>query len=162
MLYHCATASLRYGIHCATCWYFLAVSVATGRDIPAVSVINGWDFPAVSSYLPGFPSHICSYWVWDFPAVSVIPRGDFLALIFLARRNVKSLPPETRRPGFSGCSFSGMWNLKNSMCSRQIVLVLTGGFSVLNYGIFWWEAKTKRLFSQCYICRLKVFIACYF
>jgi hypothetical protein len=35
------------------------------------------------------------------------------------------------------------------MGSRQIVLVSTAGFSVLNTGIFWWEAKTKRLFSQC-------------
>ncbi len=35
------------------------------------------------------------------------------------------------------------------MGSRQIVLVSTAGFSVLNTGIFWREAKTKRLFSQC-------------
>jgi hypothetical protein len=44
------------------------------------------------------------------------------------------------------------------MGSRQIVLVSTAGFSVLNTGIFWREAKTKRLFSQCilfqfiYVC----------
>jgi hypothetical protein len=35
------------------------------------------------------------------------------------------------------------------MGNRQIVLVSTAGFSVLNKGIFWREAKTKRLFSQC-------------
>jgi hypothetical protein len=35
------------------------------------------------------------------------------------------------------------------MGSRQIVLVSTARFSVLNTGIFWREAKTKRLFSQC-------------
>ena len=35
------------------------------------------------------------------------------------------------------------------MGSRQIVLVSTAGFSVLNTGIFWREAKTKRLFSLC-------------
>jgi hypothetical protein len=35
------------------------------------------------------------------------------------------------------------------MGSRQTVLVSTAGFSVLNTGIFWREAKTKRLFSQC-------------
>jgi hypothetical protein len=35
------------------------------------------------------------------------------------------------------------------MSSRQIVLLSTAGFSVLNTGIFWREAKTKRLFSQC-------------
>jgi hypothetical protein len=35
------------------------------------------------------------------------------------------------------------------MGGRQIVLVSTGGFSVLNTGNFWREAKTKRLFSQC-------------
>jgi hypothetical protein len=39
------------------------------------------------------------------------------------------------------------------MGSRQIVLVSTAGFSVLNMGIFWQEAKTKRLFSQCTIDR---------
>jgi hypothetical protein len=35
------------------------------------------------------------------------------------------------------------------MGSRQIVLVSTAEISVLNAGIFWREAKTKRLFSQC-------------
>jgi hypothetical protein len=35
------------------------------------------------------------------------------------------------------------------MGSMQIVLVYTAGISVLNAGIFWREAKTKRLFSQC-------------
>jgi hypothetical protein len=35
------------------------------------------------------------------------------------------------------------------MGSRQIVLVSTAGISVLNAGIFWQEAKTKRPFSQC-------------
>ncbi len=35
------------------------------------------------------------------------------------------------------------------MGSRQIVLVSTAGISVLNAGIFWREAKPKRLFSQC-------------
>jgi hypothetical protein len=35
------------------------------------------------------------------------------------------------------------------MGSRQIVLVSTAGISVLNAGIFWREAKTKRLFLQC-------------
>jgi hypothetical protein len=42
-----------------------------------------------------------------------------------------------------------MGDLKNCMGSRQIVLVSTAGMSVLNAGIFWREAKTKRLFSQC-------------
>ncbi len=35
------------------------------------------------------------------------------------------------------------------MGSRQIVLISTAGFSVLDTEIFWREAKTKRLFSQC-------------
>jgi hypothetical protein len=35
------------------------------------------------------------------------------------------------------------------MGGRQIVLVSTAGFSVLNTGIFRREAKTKRVFSQC-------------
>jgi hypothetical protein len=38
------------------------------------------------------------------------------------------------------------------MGSRQIVLVSTAGFSVLNARIFWQEAKTKRFFSQCTVC----------
>jgi hypothetical protein len=43
-----------------------------------------------------------------------------------------------------------MGNLKKLYWgSRQIVPVSTAGFSVLNTGIFWREAKTKRLFSQC-------------
>jgi hypothetical protein len=36
------------------------------------------------------------------------------------------------------------------MGGRKIVLVSTAGFSVLYTVIFWWEAKTKRLFSQCW------------
>jgi hypothetical protein len=28
-------------------------------------------------------------------------------------------------------------------------LVSAAGFSILGNGIFWWKAKTKRLFSQC-------------
>ncbi len=67
----------------------------------------------------------------DFPTVSVVFGRDFPAVAFLA------------------------WGiLKNSMGGRQIVLVSTTGFSVLNTGIFWREAKTKRLFSQCTLTRL--------
>jgi hypothetical protein len=40
------------------------------------------------------------------------------------------------------------------MGSRQIVLVSTAGFSFLNTGIFWREAKTKRLFSQCTVVKI--------
>jgi hypothetical protein len=42
------------------------------------------------------------------------------------------------------------------MGGRQIVLVLTTGFSVLNTRIFWRETKTKRLFSQCIEQRITV------
>jgi hypothetical protein len=42
------------------------------------------------------------------------------------------------------------------MGGRKVVLVLTAGFSFLNTGIFWWEAKTKRLFSQCTVYILAV------
>ncbi len=85
-----------------------------------------------------FSGHICSY----------LP--GFSGLTFSGTRR----PGFSGRiccfwPGFSGRSFSGMGNLKNSMGSRQIVLVSTAGFSVLNTGIFWREAKTKRPFSQC-------------
>ncbi len=45
------------------------------------------------------------------------------------------------------------------MGSRQIVLVSTAGISVLNAGIFWRKAKTKRLFSQC-IYRAKYLVNC--
>jgi hypothetical protein len=57
----------------------------------------------------------------------------------------------TRRPEFPAVAFLAWVILKNSMGSRQIVLVSTAGFSVLNTGIFWREAKTKRLFSQCIV-----------
>ncbi len=50
-----------------------------------------------------------------------------------------------------------MGDLKNCMGSRQIVLVSTAGISVLNAGIFWREAKTKRLFSQCLMVLIRVF-----
>jgi hypothetical protein len=63
------------------------------------------NFPAVSgSYLPGFSGRIriCSYWQPNFPAVSGSYLRGFSGLTF----------PGTRRPGFSGRSFSGMGNLK--------------------------------------------------
>jgi hypothetical protein len=44
------------------------------------------------------------------------------------------------------------------MGSRKIVLVLTVGFSFLITGIFWREANTKRLFSQCRQPEFTVFI----
>jgi hypothetical protein len=33
----------------------------------------------------------------------------------------------------------------------QNFLVSSAGFSILGNGIFWWKAKTKRLYSQCRI-----------
>ncbi len=74
---------------------------------------------------------------------SVVACWDFPTLSF-RHGNVKSHPLGTGRPGFSGriCSFwPGFpavaflaWGiLKNSMGGRQIVLVLTAGFSVLNF-----------------------------
>jgi hypothetical protein len=44
------------------------------------------------------------------------------------------------------------------MGSRQIVLVSTAGIFVLNAGIFWREAKTKRLFSQCRVADIEKLI----
>jgi hypothetical protein len=91
------------------------------------------NFPAVSgSYLPGFSGRICSYWQPNFPAVS----GSYL-------------PGFSGRiccfwPVISGRSFSGMGNFKK-LYGRQ-TNCSTAGFSVLNTGIFWREAKTKRLF----------------
>ncbi len=46
------------------------------------------------------------------------------------------------------------------MGSRQIVLVSTAGISVLNAGIFWREAKKKRLFSQCDLHECQVLYIC--
>ncbi len=48
------------------------------------------------------------------------------------------------------------------MGSRQIVLVYTAGISVLDAGIFWREAKTERLFSQCtsYLQQHKLVLTC--
>jgi hypothetical protein len=109
------------------------------------------NFPAVSgSYLPGFSGHICSYWQPNFPAVSVVTCRDFLALPFLAPEG-QNFPAVSVVSGwdFLAVAFLAWVILKNSMGSRQIVLVLTAGFSFLNTEIFWREAKTKRLFSQC-------------
>jgi hypothetical protein len=36
-----------------------------------------------------------------------------------------------------------------SMGGGKNFLVSAAGFSILGNGIFWWKAKTKRLFSQC-------------
>ncbi len=109
------------------------------------------NFPAVSgSYLPGFSGRICSYWQPNFPAVSVVTCRDFLALPFLAPEG-RDFPAVSVVSGrdFTAVAFLAWVILKNCMDSRQIVLVSTAGFSVLNTGIFWREAKTKRLFSQC-------------
>jgi hypothetical protein len=110
--------------------------------------------------LSGFSSRICSYWQANFPAVSVVTCRDFLALPFPARECKKSPSRDQKavifRPypvvsgqDFPAVAFLAWVILKNSM--GGIVLVLTAGFSFLNTGIFWREAKTKRLFSQCRI-----------
>ncbi len=107
-------------------------------------------FPAVScSYLPGFSGRICSYWQPNFPAVSVVPCRDFLALPFLAPEG-RDFPVVSVVSGrdFPALAFLAWVIKKNSMGSRQIVLVSTAGFSVLNTGIFWREAITKRLFHS--------------
>jgi hypothetical protein len=91
---------------------FPAVSVFTGRDFPAVSVVNGQDFPAVSAVTGS----------GIFRQYLELLVGIFRPKLF-RHGNVKSVPPGTRRPGFSGriCSFwpgfsghsfSGMGNLK--------------------------------------------------
>jgi hypothetical protein len=42
-----------------------------------------------------------------------------------------------------------MGNLKKLYGQRANCSGIYSGIFVLNTGIFWWEAKTKRLFSQC-------------
>jgi hypothetical protein len=109
------------------------------------------NFPAVSgSYLPGFSGRICSYWQPNFPALSVVTCRDFLALPFLAPEG-RDFPAVSVVSGrdFPAVAFLAWVIKKNSLGSRQIVLVSTAGFSVLNTEIFWREAKAKRLFSQC-------------
>ncbi len=100
--------------------------------------------------MPGFSGRICSYWQPNFPAVSLVTCRDFLALPFLAPEGRDS-PAVSVVSGrdFLAVAFLAWVIEKNSMGSRQIVLVSTARFSVLNMGIFWQEAKTKRLFSQC-------------
>jgi hypothetical protein len=130
---------------------FPAVS---GSYLPGFSsrICSYWqpNFPAVlGSYLPGFSGRICSYWQPNFPAVSVVTCRDFLALPFLAPEG-RDFPAVSVVSGrdFLAVAFLAWVIKKNSMGSRQIVLVSTAGFSVLNTGIFWREAKTKRLFSH--------------
>jgi hypothetical protein len=100
--------------------------------------------------LPVFSGCICSYWQPNFPAVSVLTCRDFLALPFLAPEG-RDFPAVSVVSGqeYPAVAFLAWIIKKNSMGSRQIVLVSTAGFSVLNMGIFWRDAKTKRLFSQC-------------
>jgi hypothetical protein len=86
----------------------------------------------------------------NFPAISVVTCRDFPALPFLASEG-RDFPAVSVVSGrdFLAVAFLAWVIKKNSLGSRQIVLVSTAGFSVLNTGIFWREAKTKRLFSQC-------------
>ncbi len=121
-------------------------------SLPGFSVFfcSYWqlNFPAVSgSYLLGFSGRICSYWQLNFPAVSVVTCRDFLALTFLAPEG-RDFPAVSVVSGrdFPAVAFLAWVIKKNSMGSRQIVLVSTTGFSVLNTGIFWREAKTKKAF----------------
>jgi hypothetical protein len=64
-------------------------------------------------------------------------------------------------PGFSGCSFSGIGNLKKLYGQQGNCSGIYSGISVLNAGIFWREAKTKRLFSQCMLHTVKHKISVY-
>jgi hypothetical protein len=118
------------------------------------------NFPAASgSYLPGVFGRISSYWQPNFPAVSVVTCGIFWRYLFrqgnvkvsLQRPEGRNFPAVSVVSGqnFPAVAFLAWVILKNSMGTRKIVLVLTAGFSFLNTGIFWREAKTKRLFSQC-------------
>jgi hypothetical protein len=150
VFYHCATAPLyarRKEMLSVPLLVFSSRFCSYRKpNFPAISgsYLNGFsgricsywqpNFPTVSgSYLPGFSGHICSYWQPNFPAVSAVTCRDFLALPFLA--------PEGR-------DFPAVSVVSGRDFSRQIVLVSTAGFSVLNTGIFWREAETKRLFSQ--------------
>ncbi len=112
------------------------------QDFPAVSVFTSLGFSSrICSYWLGFSGHFCCYWQRDFSAVSVVACWDFHALTFWYG-NVKSLPPVTRRLGFSGHifsfwlgfssrSFSSMGNLKK-LYGRQT------NCSGIDSGIFCW------------------------
>ncbi len=165
VFYHCATAPLyvrRNDIHSVPCWDFLAISVVTRsrifslylvvtcRDFLAVSAVTGSrifrpyqvvtcrDFPYLQLLAAEFSGLICSY----------LPR--FSGLTFSGTRR----PGFSGRiccfwPGFSGHSFSGMGNLKILYGQQANCSGINSGIFILNTGIFWREAKTKRLFSQC-------------
>jgi hypothetical protein len=85
--------------------------------------------------LLGISGPLCSYWQPDFPAVSVVTCRDFPAVFVVFGRD------------FSVVAFLAWGILQNSMGGRQMVLVSTAGFSVLNTGIFLREAKTKAFFT---------------
>jgi hypothetical protein len=114
---------------------FPAVS---GSYLPGFSgrICSYWqpNFPAVSkgSYLPGFSGRICSCWQPNFLALSVVNCRDFLALPFLAPEG-RDFPAVSVVSGwdFLAVAFLAWVIKKNSMGSRQIVLVSTAGFSVL-------------------------------
>jgi hypothetical protein len=101
--------------------------------------------------LPGFSGRICSYWKPNFPAVSVVTCRNFLALPFLAQEG-RDFPAVSVASGrdFLAVAFLTWVIIKNSIGDRQIVLVSTAGFSVLNTGIFVREAKTKGFIHSVY------------
>ncbi len=105
---------------------YLSIGWARTFDLQITNKILAGIFSRICSYWPGFFGHICSYWPWDFPDVSEVTCRDFPALTFPARRNVKILPSETRRPGFSshicyfrpglsGRRFSSIGDLKKTL-----------------------------------------------
>ncbi len=88
----------------------------------------------------GFSSRFCSYWKPNFPAISVSYLRGFSGRICSYWQPNFPAVSGSYLPGFPAVS---------AVTGSQIVLVSTTRFSVLNTGILWREAKTKKLFSQC-------------
>jgi hypothetical protein len=99
--------------------------------------------------LPGFSCHICSYGQPNFPAVSVVICRDFLALPFLAPEG-RDFPAVSVVFGrdFPAVAFLAWVIKKNSMGSRQSVLVSTAGFSVLSTEFSAGKLKQKGFFHS--------------
>jgi hypothetical protein len=108
------------------------------------------NFPAVSgSYLPGFSGCICSYWQPNFPAVSVVTCQDFLALPFLAPEGQDFLAVSVvSEQDFLAVAFLAWVIKKNSMGSRQIVLVSTADFLSLIREFSGGKLKQKGFFHS--------------
>jgi hypothetical protein len=90
----------------------------------------------------------------------------------MAWRSIKCLIPGTgrlfRHLGMQKVSFQrpekflAMGNVNKILGGGKNFLGSAAAFSILGNGIFWWKAKTKRLFSQCMYVYMCIYVVLFF